>query len=75
MASLVKVYNVCFDDHMKLVLADFNHLRNLIRDDTELFEKLLLNEIQIIPKLVAKDSKIYKTPFHNNNICNSVSKK
>ena len=66
--SLVNVYNVCFDKHMKLVLPNLQDVKTLIKKDEELFEKLLFHEIRIIPQQVTKDSKIYKTATHNSRV-------
>ena len=67
-SSLVNVYNVCFDKHMKLVLADLKDVKTLIKEDEELFEKLLFQQIRIVPQQVTKDSKLYKTATFNSKI-------
>lgn len=67
-SSLVNIYNVWFDQHMKLVLPNLQDVKKLIKDDEELFDKLLLNQIRIVPQQVTRNSKLYKTATFNSKI-------
>ena len=68
MATLTTVYNILFNDHFKLVLADIEDVKNLVKEDEDILHKLLLNEVKVIPTNVTTDSKMYQTAIFNSNV-------
>ena len=73
MATCEIVYNVHFNDNMGLVLANKSDVKSLIKEDEELFDMLINNELKIIPTKVMKNSKMYKTAVFNSKV--SLKKK
>ena len=68
MATCETVYNVHFNDNMGLVLANKSDVKSLIKEDEELFDMLIDNEVKIIPIKVMKNSKLHKTAIFNSKV-------
>ena len=66
MSKTIQIYQITYDNGtVRLLFPTLSDIKCLLKENEELFDMLLLNQLQITPLHVMKHSKLYKVAMQN----------